>query len=198
MKRVIEFFAVLVVLGMIIHPSPVKASEPTDQVKATIDEIIEVLKEPGLKGPDKKEARRDKIRKKIQKRFTFEEMAKRSLGKHWKKRTDEEKNEFVGLFGKLIENSYIGKLEGYTDELVLYEKEIMKKKASEVRTKIVTKKGTEIPINYRLLKRKDGWMIYDVVIEGVSLVRNYRTQFGKVLSSSPFEKLISQLKEKTE
>jgi phospholipid transport system substrate-binding protein len=164
----------------------------------TIDEIIEIINDPSLKGPDKKEDRRDKIREKIQKRFNFEEMAKRALGKHWRKRSDEEKKEFVKLFGRLIENSYIGKMERYTDEKVLYGKEIMKKKASEVRTKIITKKGTEVPINYRLLKREGEWMIYDVIIEGISLVRNYRTQFSKVLRLSPFEELIKQLKEKTE
>jgi phospholipid transport system substrate-binding protein len=198
MKRVVEFFTVLAAIGMMIYPSLVKASEVTEQVKMTIDEIIEIINDPSLKGPDKKEDRRDKIREKIQKRFNFEEMAQRALGKHWRKRSDEEKKEFVKLFGRLIENSYIGKMERYTDEKVLYGKEIMKKKASEVRTKIITKKGTEVPINYRLLKREGEWMIYDVIIEGISLVRNYRTQFSKVLRLSPFEELIKQLKEKTE
>ncbi len=198
MKRAIKFFTVLLVLGMIIHPSFAKGSEATDQVKATIDEVLEVLKDPGLKAPEKKEERRDKIREKVQKLFTFEDMAKRSLGKHWRKRTDEEKEEFVKVFSRLIENSYIGKLEAYTDEVVLCEKEIMKKKAAEVRTKIVTKKGTEIPINYRLIKRNGRWMAYDVVIEGVSLVRNYRTQFGTALRAAPFEELVARLKEKTQ
>jgi phospholipid transport system substrate-binding protein len=198
MKRAIRFFTVLLVLGMIIHPSLAKGSEATDQVRAAIDEVIEVLKDPDLKAPDKKDERRDKIREKVQKLFTFEDMAKRSLGKHWRKRTDEEKEEFVKLFGKLIENSYIGKLEAYTDEKVLYEREIVKKKAIEVRTKIVAKNGTEIPINYRLLKREGRWMAYDVIIEGVSLVRNYRTQFGTALRSASFEELVAQLKEKTQ
>ncbi len=183
---------------MIIHPSLVRGSEATDQVKVAIDEVLEVLKDPALKGPEKKVERRDKIRGLIQKLFSFEDMAKRSLGKHWRKRTDEEKEEFVKVFGRLIENSYIGKLEAYTNEKVLYEQEIMKKKAVEVRTKVVTKKGTEIPINYRLLQRKGRWVVYDVVIEGVSLVRNYRTQFGTALRASPFEELVAQLRQKAQ
>ncbi len=136
------------------------------------------------------------MRVRIQERFSFEDMAKRSLGKHWKKRNDSEKKEFVKLFGTMIENSYLGKLEGYTNEVVRYEQEINKKTAIEVRTKIVTTKGTEIPINYRLLSRKGQWMVYDVIIEGVSLVRNYRTQFSQVLRSSPFEELVAQLNKK--
>lgn len=198
MKRAIKFFAVLLVLGMIIQPSLATGSEVTDQVRAIIDEVIEVLRDPALKGSDKKEERRDKIREKVQRLFTFEYMAKRSLGKHWRKRTDEEKKEFVKVFGRLIENSYIGKLEAYTDERVLYEKEIMKKKAAEVRTKVVTKKGTEIPINYRLIQREGRWMVYDVVIEGVSMVMNYRTQFNEALRSAPFEELVARLREKTQ
>ncbi len=115
MKRAIKFFTVVLVLGMIIHPSLARGSEATDQVRAAIDEVIEVLRDPGLKAPEKKAERRDKIREKVQKLFTFEDMAKRSLGKHWRKRTDEEKEEFVEVFGRLIENSYIGKLVEYSD-----------------------------------------------------------------------------------
>ncbi len=165
-------------------------------MKHSIDGIIDILKDPALKAPAMKEARRDKMRARIQERFSFEDMAKRSLGKHWKKINDAEKKEFVKLFGTLIENSYIGKLEAYTNEVVRYEEEINKKRVIEVRTKIVTTKGTEIPINYRLLPRNGQWMVYDVIIEGVSLVRNYRTQFGQVLRSSPFEDLIAQLNTK--
>ncbi len=196
MKSLIRNFAVLAVLALFVLPTLSTASEATDQLRLSIDGIIDILKDPALQAPSKRRARRDKIRLRIQERFSFEDMAKRSLGKYWKKRSDAEKSEFVKLFGTLIENSYIGKLEAYTNEVVRYEQEINKKRVIEVRTKIVTKKGTEIPINYRLLSRNGQWMVYDVVIEGVSLVRNYRTQFSQVLRTSPFEDLIAQLNTK--
>ena len=196
MKSLIRYFAALAVLAVFMLPNLSAASEATDQLKLSIDGIIDILKDPALKAPAKKKARRDKMRIRIQERFSFEDMAKRSLGKHWRKRSDAEKKEFVKLFGTLIENSYIGKLEAYTNEVVRYEEEIDKKKVIEVRTKVITTKGTEIPINYRLLQRNGQWMVYDVVIEGVSLVRNYRTQFGQVLRTSPFEELVAQLNAK--
>ena len=114
----------------------------------------------------------------MKERFTFAEMAKRSLGKHWREMNGEEREEFTAIFARLIENSYIGKIEGYTEEKVLYEKELLRKRTAVVKTKIITNQGTDIPLDYRLINRKGGeWMVYDVVIEGVSLVRNYRTQF---------------------
>ncbi len=196
MKKFFGYFTVLAVIALFVFPTFSTAAEATDQLRHAIDGVIDILKDPALKAPAKKKARRDKIRLRIQERFSFEDMAKRSLGKHWKKRSDAEKEEFVKIFGTLIENSYIGKLEGYTNELVRYEEEINKKRVIEVRTKIVTTKGTEIPINYRMLSRKGQWMVYDVVIEGVSLVRNYRTQFSQVLRTSPFEELVAQLNKK--
>ncbi len=196
MKRLIRNFAVIVVIALFVLPTLSAASEATDQLRHSIDGIIKILKDPAFKAPAKKKARRDKIRVRIQERFSFEDMAKRALGKHWKKRSDAEKAEFVKVFGTLIENSYIGKLEAYTNEVVLYEEEINKKRVIEVRTKIITAKDTEIPINYRMLSRNGQWMVYDVIVEGVSLVRNYRTQFNQALRSDPFKDLIAQLEKK--
>jgi phospholipid transport system substrate-binding protein len=196
MKNFLRNFAVIAVIALFILPSLSAASEATDQLKHSIDGIIEILNDPALKAPAKKKARRDKIRLRIQERFSFEDMAKRALGKHWKKRSDAEKSEFVKVFGTLIENSYIGKLEAYTNEVVLYGEEINKKRVIEVRTKIVTARDTEIPINYRLLSRNGQWMVYDVIVEGVSLVRNYRTQFNQALRSAPFKDLIAKLEKK--
>ena len=196
MKSLIRNFAVIVVIALFVLPTLSAASEATDQLRHSIDGIIKILKDPAFKAPAKKKARRDKIRVRIQERFSFEDMAKRALGKHWKKRSDAEKAEFVKVFGTLIENSYIGKLEAYTNEVVLYEEEINKKRVIEVRTKIITAKDTEIPINYRMLSRNGQWMVYDVIVEGVSLVRNYRTQFNQALRSDPFKDLIAQLEKK--
>ena len=197
MKTVLRLITLFAVVAMLIPPTMSMAAGPTDLVKETIDGVIKILRDPSLKGPAKTEARRLKLRERIQERFSFEEMAMRSLGKHWKGRSEGEKKEFVEVFGTLIENSYVSKIEGYTDEEVIYDGEIVKDDASEVKTKIVTKSGTEIPINYRLKNNNGDWQVYDVIIEGVSLIRNYRSQFNEALNTSSFTELVKQLKEKT-
>ncbi len=175
-----------------------QAAVPDLVVSQTVDEVIRILSDESLKGESKKAERRSLIRGAISKGFNFEAMAKRSMGKYWKERSPEEREEFTGLFRSLIEISYISKIEGFTNEKILYEKARTKKNISVVKTKIVLNKGTEIPINYRLMKRADRWYIYDVVIEGVSLVRNYRTQFSSVLRKKSYPKLVEQLKAKIE
>ncbi|MFQ5329540.1 MAG: phospholipid-binding protein MlaC [Thermodesulfobacteriota bacterium] len=199
MKIIGRMTLIIVAMAILFSHSPSDASEPTDQLKGTIDEVVAILKDPSLKGPEKAERRREQIREKMKERFTFAEMAKRSLGKHWREMKGEEREEFTAIFARLIENSYIGKIEGYTNEKVFYEKEMIRKGRAVVKTKIVTIRGTDIPLDYRLINRKGGgWMVYDVVIEGVSLVRNYRSQFSKALRSSSYEELVSTLKSKIE
>lgn len=199
MKVLVRIITFLLISGVLFHPSSSNAAAPTELLRDTIDAVIDILKDPSLKGDARKEARRGRIRVHIRERFSFEDMSRRSLGKHWRERSPEEKKEFVEVFGKLIENTYIGKIEGYTDEKVVYENEVIRGRASEVKTKIITKDGLEIPINYRLIKKKSGdWLVYDVVIEGVSLVRNYRTQFSEALRSSSFSDLVTKLREKIE
>lgn len=188
----------IILLGicLLTLPSISAAATPDLVVSQTVDEVISILSDASLKGEAKKEERRKKIRAAISKGFNFEAMSKRSMGKYWKKRTPAERKEFTELFRKLIEGSYISKIEGFTKEKILYEKARTKKNISIVKTKIVLSKGTEIPINYRLMKRGDRWSIYDVTIEGVSLVRNYRTQFSSVLRKKPYSALVEQLKAK--
>ncbi len=191
--------AVIIAAVVVLHGSAVTASEITDQLKETIDGVIAVLRDPSLKGEDKKQERRARIRSIVKERFSFEEMAKRSLGRHWRKRSKEERNEFVKLFSSLIENSYIDRIEQYSNEKVLFLNEKVIGRKAEVRTKVVSAKGTEIPINYRLFKDRSGrWRVYDVVVEGVSLVRNYRTQFDKTIRSSSYEDLVKDLRAKVE
>ncbi len=125
--RVVTVFALA---ALFFIPSVARAGDPTELVRASIDGILEILKDPSLKGEAKTRVRRDKLRERIHERFSFEDMAKRSLGKHWKKRSPEEKKEFVKVFGELIENSYIGKMEGYTDEKVIYDNETIRGKAA--------------------------------------------------------------------
>jgi len=171
----------------------------TAHVKETIDKVLEILRDPALKAPDKADARRKKLKEAIYPRFEFAEMAKRSLGTHWGKRTPQEREEFVSLFADLLEQSYYKKLESYTDEEILYTKEQVEDKFGLVVTKIVSQKeNIDIPIEYKLLRQDAQWRVYDVVIEGVSMVSNYRSQFNRIIETSSFAELVKRMRVKQE
>lgn len=174
------------------------AGEPTLQVKQTVDKVLEILRNKELKKPEKTTERRSAIRKVIDERFDFEEMAKRSLALHWKDRTPAERKEFIPLYADLLERAYIKKIEDYTDEDVLYIGESINNEYAIVKTKVITKRKVEIPIDYRLLRKDGKWEVYDVLIEGVSLVSNYRTQFNKIIRTQSYEELVRRLKNKQE
>lgn len=174
------------------------AGEPTNQVKSTVDKVLDILRNNELKKPGKTEERRAAIRRVVGERFDFEEMSKRTLALHWQKRTPDERKEFVPLFSDLLERSYINKIEAYTDEKIVYGEETVEKEYCVVKTKIITKRSVEIPIEYRLLKKSSRWMVYDVVIEGVSLVNNYRNQFNNIIRTKSYDELVKRLKNKQE
>jgi len=191
------FLLVLCLSFFLVPPARALAGEPTNQVKQTVDAVLDVLRNKELKRPDKAEQRRAQIRKVVSGRFDFAEMAKRSLALHWKKRTPEEQKEFVALYTDLLENTYIKKIEKYQDEKVVYLDEKTEGDFATVKTNIVTTKEAEIPIEYRLMKEGSEWKAYDVVIEGVSLVNNYRNQFNSIIRSGSYEELVKRLKSKS-
>lgn len=172
------------------------AGVPTDQVRQTVDKVLDILNNKELKKPGKVKERRAAIRKTVGERFDFEEMAKRSLALYWKQRTPEEKKEFVPLYADLLERSYIKKIENYSDEKIIYTDEKIDDGYAIVKTKIITKRNVEIPIEYRLLKKNNKWDVYDVVIESVSLVNNYRNQFSKIIRTNSYEELVKRMKHK--
>ena len=176
-----------------------QAGEPQEKVRETVDAVLTVLQDKALQGPENTEKRREKMRKAVFQRFGFEEMAQRALGPYWPKRTPAEKKEFANLFGELLERSYITKIESYTGEQkVLYTKETIDKDYASVRTEIVVKRDANVEVVYQLLRRDGTWQVYDVVIEGVSLVNNYRTQFNNIISRESYEALVKKLKLKLE
>ena len=191
-----RFIAITVLLLLISTPFTLQASEITGKVRSTVDGVLVILKDQSLMVPEKKEERRGRLRNLILKRFSFKEMSKRSLARYWRERSDAEKKEFVSLFSDLIENSYIEKIERYTDEEILYVGEKSSDGRAVVKTVIISK-GNEIPINYSLMKTENDWMVYDIVIEGVSLVSNYRSQFSSTIRTSSYKGLVEQLREKT-
>lgn len=193
-KRLLHILLGVCALTLMLAISA-SAGEPTDQVKQSIDKVLDILRNKELKKAEKTKERRAAIRKIVDERFDFEEMAQRSLALHWRKRTPEEKKEFVPLYSDLLERAYIRKIEQYTDEKVLYTGEAIEENRAVVRTKIV-RKGVETPIDYRLHQKDNHWEVYDVIIEGVSLVNNYRKQFNQIVSSQSYEELVKRLKSK--
>lgn len=184
--------------SFLLMPVTVQAGEPVTLIKQTINEVIDILKDEELKKQENILKRRAEVRRVIEKRFDFEEMSKRSLALHWKKRTPEERQEFIPLFSDLLERSYVNKIESYTDEQIHYTNETIDDNYAIVRTKIITKRNVEVPIEYRLLKKNNQWGVYDVVIEGVSLVNNYRNQFNKIIRKDSYEELVKRMKHKQE
>jgi len=171
-----------------------QAGEPTDQLRTHVDEVLKVLQNPTLRTPDKAEERRDVIRKVANQIFDFEETAKRALGPHRTARTPAERKEFVALFTDLLERSYVSRIEQYGGEKVTYAGDQVTGDQAVVKTRVVSKTGTEIPVDYRMHKMPEGWRVYDVNIEGVSLVSNYRTQFNKIVQTESYQALVDRLK----
>jgi phospholipid transport system substrate-binding protein len=174
-------FAAAAVLAILLGARVAVAGVPADQLKSAVDRVIKTLEDPSLKVEGKAAERRQAIRKIANEIFAWDETAKRALARHWQARTEAQKQEFTKLFGDLLERSYLQRIEAYGGEKISYLGDTIENDAAVVRTKIVTKQGSEVPVDYRMLRRGERWLVYDVVIEGVSLISNYRTQFNKIV-----------------
>ena len=196
MKRQ-RFYMHLVVVGLMIHLSTVSVcfagSEITSQLKGTIEKVIKIIKDEALKNDQ--QARRTALRKTIDERFNYRQMVMRSLAKNWDARSGQERQEFIALFKSLLENSYANKLEAYRDEKINYLDEIIKGEYALVKTEVVRRSST-IGVDYKLINENGNWKVYDFVIEGVSMIRNYRSQFTKIIRRDSYEVLVQKLKEK--
>jgi phospholipid transport system substrate-binding protein len=171
------------------------ASVPGEQVKATIDKVMEVLRDPAFQGASKKTERREKLRQIILPRFDFTEMAKRALGSNWN-RYPEQQREFVTAFTQLLEETYADQIEAANGDKVVYLSERTDKDYAEVATKVISPKGEETSMTYKLHPMESNWKVYDIVVENVSVVNNYRAQFSRVLSNASMDELIKRIKEK--
>lgn len=175
---------------------PVTAGVPGDEMRATIENVLATLQDPNLKGPEKQRDRRNKLKSVIYPRFDFAEMAKRSLGAHWQRRSPEEQKKFVEVFTELVEAAYLDAIESYNGEKVVVANDKQDQTFADVSSRIVTKKGEEFSIDYKLHQVEGGWKVYDVVLENISLVNNYRSQFNRVIGKSSYEALLSKMMEK--
>jgi len=174
-----------------------EAGVPTEQVRQTADKVLQVLQDPRSKGSSNAPQRREQLRQILGARFDFAEMAKRSLGANWQKGSSAEQQQFIRLFTDHLEKSYITQIESYAGEKIIYGREAVEQDQAEVETKIVTKKSEQVSVNYKLKADGADWKVYDVVIENVSLVNNFRTQFSRILAKGSFAELINQLEAKS-
>jgi phospholipid transport system substrate-binding protein len=175
-------------------PSPGTHS-PTEAMRTTVSQALRVMRDQELKKPERMDERVARLKKIADARFDYGEMAKRSLGGQWDKLRGRERQEFVDLFTEFLTATYVDKLHAYSDEEVKFLNERLDGNYAEVKTILVGKK-TEIPMDYRLMEKDGDWKAYDVVIDGISLVQNYRGQFKAILRSSSYEQLIQILRNK--
>ena len=185
--------AVVLVLAAAL---PAPAGPPTDQLKGAIERVIQVVGDPALKGEAKTAERRQKLRAAASDIFDFPEIARRALARHWQPLSEPQRKEFVALFSDLLERSYVSRIEQYGGEKIIYATERADGDAATVSTKIIAKGGSEVPVDYRMAKKSERWLVYDVIIEGVSLVSNYRTQFNKIIQTESFAELMKRLRTK--
>jgi phospholipid transport system substrate-binding protein len=175
---------------------PAATGVATEQIKTTVDKALLVLKDPGLKPTTKTQERRDQLKQILFTRFDFTEMAKRALGAQWRRRTATEQEEFTRLFTDVLERAYAETIESYTDERIVYVGERLDGDFADVNSKILTSKGDEFSINYKAHLVRGEWKVYDVVVENISMVNNFRSQFNRVISNSSYEELVRRLKDK--
>lgn len=165
---------------------------PTEQLRPTLTKLIDIVRDPLLQGVDKKQERRQVIMTTVSERFDFKEMSKRVLGPTWREIDEKEQEEFTRQMTKLLENNYIGQLENYSGESVEYVGERVKQERAQVST-LIENNGAKYPVHYIMSKEGDKWMVYDINIEGVSLIRNYRAEFNSILLQQNFDGLLQTL-----
>lgn len=193
----VRLWAVTLTSLLAVVPIGEAAAGPaTDQLKGAVDRVVKVVEDPSLKGGNRLADRRAAVRTIAQDIFDFPEVARRALARHWQPLTEKQREEFTALLGDLLERSYVSRIELYGGEKISYANERLDGDTATVATRITTRSGTEIPVDYRLIKKGDKWLVYDVNIEGVSLVANYRTQFNKIIQTSSYNDLIQKLKTK--
>jgi phospholipid transport system substrate-binding protein len=183
---------------LLTMPTVALAGGAKEAVQTEVSKIVETIKSPGFKDLPR-ETQIGKIREIINAIFDYDELSKRTLGKNWQDFSEEQKKRFTALFSELLENTYADRVLAYTDEKIEFGKETeLKKDRVEVASTIITKDNKPVPLDYRMIATDAGWRVYDVVIEGISLVQNYRSQFREILATKTPEDLITTLKEKVQ
>jgi len=185
-----------VVLVLAVGVAPMAAGTPTAAIKTTIKQMFVILNDEELKTPGRAEERRQQLEKVIGNRIAYDEMAKRSLGPQWAQLNEEERQEFVRLYAQLLRDTYSSRFDRYSDEKVEFLQETLQGDYAEVRTRLTSSKFT-LDVDYRMLQRAGDWRVYDIVVDGISLVHSYREQFNKIIRTYSYEELVAKLRQKT-
>jgi len=189
-------FAVLTILILFVFSMPVYAGAPMVSVKENVNKVLDVLRDSKLKGPSAKEAKKEKLRVIYKGMFDEIEFSRRTMASNWAKLNPAQQTEFIVLFEQVLEKAYIDKILDYSNEKVdFYKEDMTSDTKAEIQTKIVTS-SKEVPIFYRVILKDGKWRVFDVVVENVSLVQNYRTQFNDILANKTPEQLLEILRKK--
>jgi phospholipid transport system substrate-binding protein len=187
----------LLILMFLLSPLHATAGVPLDTVEAHVKEVLDVLRDPALQGEANKKVKEQRIESIANQMFDYVALSKLTLGRSWRDFNEEQQKEFVSLFRTILKKAYMDKILAYTNEQVLFDRDtILSENKAEVQTRIITK-SAEIPIDYRVYLKDGKWKVYDVIVEGISLVQNYRTQFREILANNPPEEVLKILREKT-
>jgi phospholipid transport system substrate-binding protein len=198
MKKRLWVFCLFFFAALVVMPLQGDAATGKESVEKQVNKILEKLKDPAFK-EQPRDAKIAEVRKIINEIFDYQELSKRTLGRNWKKFSDAQKTEFITLFSVLLENVYADRILAYTHEVIEFGKETeLRKGQVEVESNIITSDNKKVPLNYRLILKDNQWRVYDVVIEGVSMVKNYRSQFKQILSKKSPEELLETLRKKTQ
>ena len=193
----VVFIGIAFCLVGALSSSVASAVTATEAVKSSVEQVVSLLEDKELKKPDRAMERRQRLQKIFNDRFSYEEMSKRSLGAQWNSLSEGQRQQFVDLFRQLLARTYTTTIEGYSGERFQYLNELNEGDYAEVRTKLISRKG-EIPINYRLFRKAGEWQVYDIVVDGISMVSNYRAQFTKIIRASSYEDLVQKLQNKSD
>ena len=195
-SRYIHLIVTFLLVGLFVLPMQVLAATAKETVEVQVNKVLKTLAEPAFKDQPR-DAKITKIRSIVNEIFDYTELSKRTLGREWSKFNAQQQNEFVKLFGDLLEKTYADRLLSYSNEKVIFEKEsTLREDQVEVTSNIVTGDGKKIPLDYRLIKKEGNWRVYDVIIEGISLVKNYRDQFRDILAKDSPEEVLKMLRDK--
>lgn len=193
------FFALLATFFFAASQAYGVVAGPTDQLKPTLDKLVSILADPALKGDTNKLERRQKIMSTIDERFDFREMTKLVVGRIWREIDEKEKEQVTVLMTKLLENNYIGQLENYSGQKIEYVGErIKKQKRRALVSTLLAGKTAKYPVHYIMVEKGEGWFVFDINIEGVSLIKNYRKEFQSIIKREKFEGLVKALEKKNE
>ena len=195
MKKKLTGMTLMLFLVLPLHA---RADAPLETIEKQVNRVLDVLRDPALKAESAEETKKEKIRAISNEMFNWNELSRRTLGRNWRKLNAGQQKEFIDLYKEILEKAYVDKILAYQDEKVIYrENKMLSDNKAEVRTSVISK-GADIPIHYRMILKQGQWGVYDVIIEGVSLVKNYRTQFRDILAKNSPEELLDILRKKVE